>query len=196
MRLYNDAGERLYINGLERRRLLRVVRQMPLRQKALCQTLIYTGCRISEALELVPDRIDPMLRSITFRSLKKRDRLEMRDVPVPRGLIRVLVELIEETGCDAGQPLWREGQRPLSRSTAYRWVKSAMVQAGIEGPQACPKGLRHGFGVHAVQYGVQLNMVQKWMGHASMSTTALYTNAMGPEERAIARRMWTENTRP
>jgi site-specific recombinase XerD len=59
-----------------------------------------------------------------------------------------------------------------------------------EGPHACPKGLRHGFGVTAVSNGIALNMVQKWLGHAQLSTTAIYANAMGEEEQSIAARMW------
>ena len=60
--------------------------------------------------------------------------------------------------------------------------------AGISGPQASPKGLRHGFGVAGVQAGIPLNMVQKWLGHAQLSTTAIY---VGAEEQAIAERMWS-----
>lgn len=48
----------------------------------------------------------------------------------------------------------------------------------------------HGFGVNAVQSGVPLSLVQKWLGHAQLSTTAIYANAIGPEEYAIAERMW------
>lgn len=55
---------------------------------------------------------------------------------------------------------------------------------------ATPKGLRHGFGVAAVQSGVPLNLVQRWLGHAKLETTAIYTNAIGDEERAIAARLW------
>jgi len=62
--------------------------------------------------------------------------------------------------------------------------------AGIAGPQASPKGLRHGFGVAAVQAGIPLNMVQKWLGHAQLSTTAIYADAVGAEEQEIAERMW------
>ena len=65
-----------------------------------------------------------------------------------------------------------------------------MVEADIEGVQACPKGLRHGYGIHAIQCGVPLNLLQRWMGHADMSTTAIYANAIGAEEMAIAERMW------
>ena len=59
-----------------------------------------------------------------------------------------------------------------------------------DGPHACPKGLRHGFGVHAVSRGIALNMVQKWPGHAQLTTTAIYANAVGEEEQSIAARMW------
>jgi integrase/recombinase XerD len=38
--------------------------------------------------------------------------------------------------------------------------------------------------------GVPLNIIQKWLGHADIATTAIFTNVLGPEERAIAARMW------
>lgn len=60
------------------------------------------------------------------------------------------------------------------------------------GPHRCPKGLRHGYGVHAIASGVPLNMLRKWMGHASMETTAIYANALGAEEQGIAARMWSK----
>ena len=65
-----------------------------------------------------------------------------------------------------------------------------MAMARINKPQASPKGLRHGFGVAAVEAGIPLNMVQKWLGHAQLSTTAIYADAVGDEEQAIAERMW------
>jgi integrase len=52
------------------------------------------------------------------------------------------------------------------RETAWRIVHEAMQRAGVEGCRACPKGLRHGFGVGALQAGVPLNLVQRWLGHA------------------------------
>ena len=70
---------------------------------------------------------------------------------------------------------------PWGRATAWRRVTEVMSMAGISGPQASPKGLRHGFGVAAVQAGIPLNMVQKWLGHAQLSTTAIYADAVGAE---------------
>ena len=50
--------------------------------------------------------------------------------------------------------------------------------------------LRHSFGVNAFQSNVPPHLVQRWLGHASLRTTAIYGNVIGPEERAIAERMW------
>jgi integrase/recombinase XerD len=41
-----------------------------------------------------------------------------------------------------------------------------------------------------MQASIPLNLVQRWMGHAQLSTTAIYAEAMGKEERDIAARMW------
>ena len=85
-------------------------------------------------------------------------------------------------------PLW-----PWNRMTGWRAVHTVMEAAGLDGPHASPKGLRHGFGVAAVCAGIPLNLVQKWLGHAQLSTTAIYADAamqFGAEEKDIARRMW------
>jgi site-specific recombinase XerD len=82
------------------------------------------------------------------------------------------------------------------RETAWRIVKRIMRFSGIIGRQACPKGLRHAFGVGSLQFGVPLNLVQRWLGHARISTTAIYANASGPEEVAFARQFWRTNVDP
>jgi integrase len=51
--------------------------------------------------------------------------------------------------------------------------------------------LRHGYGVHAISRSIPLNLLSKWMGHASPEVTAIYANALGEEQRNIAARMWT-----
>ena len=61
-----------------------------------------------------------------------------------------------------------------------------MEAAGIHGRQACPRGLRHGFGVGILQSGVPLTLVQRWLGHARLTTTAIYAEVSGPEKRAFA----------
>jgi Phage integrase family len=85
------------------------------------------------------------------------------------------------------QPLWS-----WSRTTAWRRVVAVMKQADIsEGPHHVPKGLRHGYAIHALNKGVPLNMLSKWMGHSILEITAIYANAVGEEQQAIAARMWS-----
>ncbi len=79
----------------------------------------------------------------------------------------------------ADAPLWH-----WTRQRGWQIVKAIMIEAGI------PDGLRHGFGINATVSGVPLNMLSKWMGHADLATTAIYADAMGPEEQDIASRMW------
>jgi site-specific recombinase XerD len=81
--------------------------------------------------------------------------------------------------------IWR-----WSRTTAWRLVKAVMAAAGIAGASAMPKGLRHSFGVNAFQSNVPPHLVQRWLGHASLRTTAIYADVSGSEERAFAARMW------
>jgi integrase len=154
-------------------------------------TLAYAGCRLSEALALTADRVDLAAGVLVFESLKKRTDGIFRAVPVPPALLDTLdmVHGIREAqtrrGKGRGERLW-----PWSRMTGWRAVHAVMEAAGLDGPHASPKGLRHGFGVAAVCAGIPLNLVQKWLGHAQLTTTAIYANAVGPEEKTIASRMW------
>jgi integrase len=154
--------------------------------------LAYTGCRISEALALTADRVDLSSGTLVFESLKKRQKGVYRAVPVPPALLDALdlVHGIREIqkGKEAGRKtrLWT-----WSRATAWRHVKAVMEAAGIpDAAHASPKGLRHAFGVAAVGKGIPLNLVQRWLGHAQLTTTAIYADAVGEEERNIASRMW------
>jgi integrase/recombinase XerD len=110
-------------------------------------------------------------------------------VPVPPELATMLdlvFGLRERRGTAALRaPLWA-----WSRTTAWRRVREVLAAAGVDGVQASPKGLRHGLGVAAVTNGVPLNLVQRWLGHAQLATTAIYAEAVGEEERSIAARMW------
>ena len=191
--LFDQRGRRLYLTTDERRAFLAAAEQAERRTRTLCFCLAYTGCRISEALELTAERVDLEAGVIVFESLKKRRRGVYRAVPVPPAVLDALdlVHGVREAqrGKEGGR-----GQRLWSwaRSTAWLRVQGVIHAAGIKnGPHASPKGLRHGFGVAAIQAGIPLNLLQKWLGHAQLSTTAIYANAVGAEEQSIAARMWT-----
>lgn len=65
-----------------------------------------------------------------------------------------------------------------------------MQEIELQGPMATCKGMRHGFGVWAATQSVPQNIIQRWMGHAAPTTTAIYLNVVGNEERLFAERMW------
>ena len=72
--LFTSDGKRKYLTADERTRFLAAANQHERGEvRTLCLVLTYTGCRISEALELTADRIDLSARAITFRTLKQRD---------------------------------------------------------------------------------------------------------------------------
>lgn len=190
MQLHDGAGRRKYLTADERRAFLAAAEKAPRQVRTLCLVLAFTGCRISEALELSARRIDLDAGTIIFESLKKRRKGVYRTVPVPACVIDALdlVHGVREAqkSKDGGQArLWS-----FSRTSAWRYVAKVLERAGVTGPQASPKGLRHSFGVQAVSSGVPLNMVQKWLGHAQLSTTAIYADAVGAEEQSIMHRMW------
>lgn len=183
-RVFDRQGSRKYLNDAERRTFLRAAEKEPdLSRRAFCLTLFYTGCRISEALNLTVERIDRTQQCVVFETLKRRKRGEFRAVPVPEGLITLLGEIQPER--EAARRVWN-----YSRPTGYRMVKACMERAGITGGMASPKGLRHGFAVACIANNIPLTTIRKWLGHARLETTAIYLGVSGDEERALARRLW------
>ena len=197
MRLHDTTGRRLYLNAEERANFLAAARRQPARDRTLCEVLHWTGCRPSEALEITPSRVDLSGGTITLRSLKKRrdasgqQKVVFRSVPVPPEFLDTLdiahaIREAQKSRKRAVTAIW-----DISRVRTWQIVTRVMEEAGIpDGPNRSPKGLRHGFGVHAIVQGVPLSMLQRWLGHAQLSTTALYAEAVGKEEQHIAARMW------
>ncbi len=193
MELFDTKGRRLYLTAEERAAFLDAAKDADRHIQTFCLVLHYTGCRISEALALTPKSFDFSGKAIVFETLKKRRRGIYRAVPMPE---KVLDTIDMGHGIKEAQKRRKseEAEIPLwhwSRTTAYFRVKEVMAAAGIaDGPHKTPKGLRHGYGVHAISSGVPLNMLSKWMGHASLEVTSIYANALGEEQHNIAARMW------
>lgn len=188
--LYDDRGRRKYLVPLERRRFLRAALGARGKVATFCAVLTLSGGRVSEVLSLTPDRIDVANSTVNFKTLKQRGKVRTRAVPIPRELIYYLdlVHKIEEARRDplrARERLW-----PWTRLTAWRYVVKVMKLARNPEFLANPKSLRHAFGVEATLEGVSLTMIQKWMGHADLRTTTIYTQVTGREERRLARRTW------
>jgi integrase len=182
--MFNRDGQRKYLTRVEMDSFLKKAKERNIDVGIFCEIIASTGCRITEALQLTKKNVDFQEGVLIVRSLKKRGRRIFRAIPLPPTLLRRLKSWISKT--------WADDTRmfPWSRMTGYRRVCEVMEEAGIRGAYATPKGLRHAFGINAIQAGVPLNLVQRWLGHADIKTTAIYTSAIGDEERIIAQRMW------
>ena len=185
--LFTRTGARKYLTRAEQQRVIVAFEALPPHEALFGLTLAATGARISEILALTPAAVQVDEAIVTLRTLKRR-RLSLREVPVPTMLMTRLADAfaLENHSHDSiTERLW-----PFSRTKAWRIIKAAMSSAGITGRSAMPRGLRHGFGVGTLQAGVPITLVQRWLGHARLSTTAIYAEVSGPEERALAGRYW------
>jgi integrase/recombinase XerD len=189
--LFDRIGRRKYLVSVERARFLQACLDVKGSTGSFCAVLALTGARLSEVLALTPERIDEANQSINFGTLKQKATVRpTRAVPVPHQLFLFLdgVHHFRDAQRDpkrAGERLWT-----WSRTTGWRRVKALMEMASAPSFVAMPKALRHAFGVEATMENVALTMVQRWLGHKDIKTTAIYTTAVGPEERALARRTW------
>ncbi|HEY1707218.1 MAG TPA: site-specific integrase [Rhizomicrobium sp.] len=180
--LFDAKGNRKYLTARERLAFAHAASKEPLAISTFCLTMAFTGARISEVLALTLARIDAADDAIVFETLKQRKKRIFRAVPVPR----TFIPLLTAYGTERPDRLW-----PWGRTSAWKIVKSVMREAGIDECLCKPKALRHAFAVEAGQKGIPLNIVQRWLGHARIETTAIYASAIGEEERNLARRMWS-----
>lgn len=136
--------------------------QSRLRCALFLRFLWLTGCRCSEALALTTgDLHDTYVRLVTL----KRRKPVHRAVPLPRDVID---ELREAPSDPDGRVF------PFSRVHAYKLVHSALTAAGVDPARAHPHAIRHGHAVYAVERNVPLPIIQRILGHASISTTSVY----------------------
>ncbi len=189
--LYDNNGNRKYLTIDERAVFLTHAAHCSAEVYAFCRVLALTGARLSEGLALKPKDFDFGEYTISIKCLKKRHHVIYRHVPIPDTLLTQLdttfaLRKAHQSPHALNTPLW-----PWCRTTAWSHVKWVMADADISGTHACPKGLRHSFAVSCILSGVPLNVVQQWLGHADLSTTAIYANVIGKEERTFAKRLWT-----
>jgi integrase len=113
--------------------------------RTLALVLAHTGCRLSEALALTAQSIDISQGVIVFQTLKQREALRYRAVP------------LSDTTLDALELVHR--LRKTQKSKAMETTRNP-------------------------------RLVQKWLGHRSLETTAIYMDLAGSEERQAAEAMW------
>jgi integrase/recombinase XerD len=151
---------------------------LALRDRALLEFLYGTGARISEVVGLARDDVDFTSRTVTIRGKGGKTRL------VPLGgyaaaaveayLVRARPSLAEAgTGTPAVFLNARGGR--LSRQSAWTILRRAADAAGLDASHMSPHVLRHSYATHLLDGGADVRVVQELLGHASVTTTQIYT---------------------
>lgn len=169
-----------------------------IRDRALLELLYASGLRISEALRL--DRQDLSLDGGFVRVIGKGDRERL--VPVGDVALAALSHYLGEVretwfaaarergrasaeATSRGGPLFLSMRgRRLGRMDAWRMLHRAALDAGLNA-RVTPHTLRHSFATHLLEGGADLRVVQELLGHASITTTQLYTHLTGERIRQI-----------
>jgi integrase/recombinase XerD len=146
-----------------------------LRNRALLELLYSCGARISEAVTLDVDDIDTESRSVVLRGKGGKERI----VPVGRPAIAALDAYLVR-----GRPALVSKFNPalflntrggrLSRQSAWQVLVDASERAGLD-KAVSPHTLRHSFATHLLDGGADVRVVQELLGHASVTTTQVYT---------------------
>ena len=189
--IFDETGNRKYLTPDEREQFSNAAFKVSKDKRMFALMLYHTGCRISEGLNVRLKHIDFSMGSVTIETLKRRKTGIFRQIPLPDDYLQALddaydLRILQKRGAKNKEKyLWG-----WSRRYGYQVIIEIMAIAGISGIHAVPKGLRHAFAIACMDKDIALNMVQKWMGHANLETTAIYANALGREERKIASRLW------
>ncbi len=149
---------------------------LALRDRALLELLYGTGARISEAVGLDVDDLDLDAAAVRLRGKGGKERVVpvgsyARDA-VSAYLVRARPQL---TGAGGGPAVFlnARGGR-LSRQSAWTVLRSAADRAGVTA-EVSPHTLRHSFATHLIDGGADVRVVQELLGHASVTTTQVYT---------------------
>lgn len=150
-----------------------------LRDTAILEVLYSTGMRIAELCGLTDARLDLLSGTALVRGKGKKERL----CPIGRPAALALQAALDardrrQAGQGRGRPaavfLNRAGG-PLTPRSVERSLKKYLAGAGLD-PGLTPHVLRHSFATHLLDAGADLRSVQELLGHASLSTTQIYTH--------------------
>jgi len=150
---------------------------LALRDRALLEVLYGTGARISEAVGLAVDDLDRDTGVVRLDGKGGKQRV----VPVGSyALAAVQAYLVRArpglaaAGRGTSALFLNARGGPLSRQSAWAVLRAAAERAGLT-VELSPHTLRHSFATHLLEGGADVRVVQELLGHASVSTTQIYT---------------------
>ncbi|HPC31173.1 MAG TPA: tyrosine-type recombinase/integrase [Candidatus Paceibacterota bacterium] len=162
--------------------------EIGLRDKAILEVLFSTGLRVSELVSLNRDqiKIENLNEDLEINVIGKGGRI--RPVYLSPRALNALKDYFD-TRKDKNNALFinYKGQKPLNRLTPRsieNIVRKYVIKAGISIP-ASPHTIRHSFATDLLTQGVDLRLVQEFLGHKNIATTQIYTHITSKQLRDI-----------
>ena len=148
------------------------------RDTAIFEFLYSTGCRISEAIAVTWGEIDFRRGTVIVTGKGSKDRLVILGRPAVAALQALRQEIAAHRSDLAGDEtavFLSDTLRAISARLVQRRMKRYLAEAGLP-TDLTPHKLRHSFATHLLDAGADLRSVQEMLGHASLSTTQIYTH--------------------
>ncbi len=149
-----------------------------LRDAAIFEFLYSTGCRISEATAVKWGELDFSRGTVIVTGKGAKDRLVILGAPALAALNSLRAEVSDirpDLAVDDADVFLSDTLRRISPRFVERRMKRYLAEAGLP-PDLSPHKLRHSFATHLLDAGADLRSVQEMLGHASLSTTQIYTH--------------------
>lgn len=142
-----------------------------LRNKTIFTILYSSGLRISELLNLKFNDIDFETRTMRIRGKGDKDRIVLFDDKA----LNMILEYNKLRNPDNPLLIYNKNGEKLSSRYVEMLIKKYAKHAGIT-KKVTPHILRHSFATHLLKHGVDIRIIQQLLGHASLSTTQIYTS--------------------
>ncbi len=150
---------------------------LSIRDRALLELLYGTGARISEAVGLDVDDLDLEQAAVKLTGKGSKQRI----VPLGKFALEALTSYLDMArslfvtgGSDQAAVFLNSRGGRLSRQSAWAVLTKAAADAEIDA-DVSPHVLRHSFATHLLEGGADVRVVQELLGHASVTTTQIYT---------------------
>ncbi len=145
-----------------------------------CSLMLALGLRISDVLALTVSSIDSTQMVVRVVGKRNKERI----LPLPETLLLAL----RRFWLTHQNPKWlfpnQKGTAPLDQRSLRKAFKQARDSLGLS-QDLTPHSLRHGFATHLLENGVDIRIVQMLLGHASLSTTQIYTHLTKPMQKTL-----------